>query len=579
MGTLRISAALALGVLTVVFTWWAIKQGAYFGVVMLPGILVLCLGLIVLSLWSPWRGDLVLWRPVSLALSCMLGLAAWSLLSVLWSPSPDVAVADAQRIAGYGVCFALGLRLCNLLGPRMYLGLAPVAIAGGIAGLVAAGALLVGDDITTYLEGDGTLQHPLGYRNANAAFFAIAAWPALELARTRELGWGWRALALGTTTLCFEMVLLSQSRGSVLGIGAALAVYALLARERARALVWLAIALLSALIVIPALSDLYATANDVALIEAVPEMRSAGKAALVGAAVAVLLAMLAMLLERRLRPSAEAERRADRFAGGALIAAVVVGCVAFVVAVGNPIDFFEEQVDEFRTEGSPAFQGQASRFTFSTGTERLDLWGVALEDAGRDPLFGDGAGGFQYSYARSRSNADQSAKDAHSVELEVLSELGLPGLALFGTAIVATVTGALRSRRLGPAAAGIATAALTSGAYWLTHTSIDWFWTYAGVTAPVFMLLGVACGPAILSERQRRGAGRAMDRAWGRRPGAQPDPVLAERAIHEQRVPDLAIRPRPSIRRPRPSPAAQPVRGGAVACRGRDRAGVRRCGA
>ena len=243
------------------------------------------------------------------------------------------------------------------------------------------------------------------------------------------------------------MVLLSQSRGSVLGIGAALAVYALLARERARALVWLAIALLSALIVIPALTDLYATANDVALNEAVPEMRSAGKAALVGAAVAVLLAMLAMLLERRLRPSAEAERRADRFAGGALIAAVVVGGIAFVVAVGNPIDFFEEKVDEFRTEGTPGFQGEASRFTFSAGTERLDLWGVALEDAGRDPLFGEGAGGFQYSYMRERSATDQNARDAHSVELEILSELGLPGLALFGTAIVAMVTGAMRSRR------------------------------------------------------------------------------------------------------------------------------------
>ena len=143
----------------------------------------------------PLARDLALSRPVLLALGCMLGLAAWSLLSVLWSPSPDVAVADAQRIAGYGICFTLGLWLCNLLGPRMYLGLTPIAIAGGIAGLVAAGALLMGDDITTYLEGDGTLQHPLGYRNANAAFFAIAAWPALQLARTprARLGAGVRS--------------------------------------------------------------------------------------------------------------------------------------------------------------------------------------------------------------------------------------------------------------------------------------------------------------------------------------------------------------------------------------------------
>ena len=83
----------------------------------------------------------------------------------------------------------------------MHLAAAPIAIAGGIAGLVAIVVLITGDDIRTYLEGDGTLQYPLGYRNANAAFFGIAIWPALSLAWSRQLAVPARAAALTAATI------------------------------------------------------------------------------------------------------------------------------------------------------------------------------------------------------------------------------------------------------------------------------------------------------------------------------------------------------------------------------------------
>lgn len=510
MDTFRISALLCLGLLSAVFSWWAIKHGAYFGVTMLPGVLVLALGLIVLARWSPWRGDLALSRPVLLSVYGLVGLVVWTALSGLWSPAPDVAIADAQRAAGYAVCFALGLWLCNLLGPRMHLALAPVAIAGGVAGLVTVGALLLGDDIRTYLFGDGTLQYPLGYRNATAAFFLIAVWPALGLARNRELGWGWRAVALGAATISVEMALLAQSRGSIIAVAVVLVVYAAIAHERARALGWLAVAVLPALVVIPSLTDLYTAVNEGTLGAGRDEMRSTGQAALGGLALSLGLAFIATRLEGRLLTTDAASTRADRFATRGLLAGLVVGLVAFVAAVGNPVDFFADKVDELRTEGTPAFQGQSSRFTFDAGTERADLWGVALEDAGSDPLFGDGAGGFQYSYTQNRSHAGQNARDAHSVELEVLAELGVPGLGLLTLALAAAVSAVMRSRRLGPSAAGLATAALTATAYWLTHSSIDWFWTYAAVSAPVFMLLGAASAPSICAPRQRRGSGRTV---------------------------------------------------------------------
>ena len=95
-------------------------------------------------------------------------------------------------------------------------------------------------------------------------------------------------------------------------------------------------------------------------------------------------------------------------------------------------------------------------------------------------MLGDGAGGYRYTYLRERAapDAPPAVRDAHSVELENLSELGIVGLALFASAIGGAAAGAVRARRLGPAGAWVSAFALTAGAYWLVHSSVDWFWPY-----------------------------------------------------------------------------------------------------
>ena len=92
----------------------------------------------------------------------------------------------------------------------------PLAAAGAFAGLVTVDHAR--DRRTTRAtcsSADGTLDFPLGYRNAEAAFFAIALFPALGLAADRELDWRLRAAALATATLCIELFLLAQSRASM----------------------------------------------------------------------------------------------------------------------------------------------------------------------------------------------------------------------------------------------------------------------------------------------------------------------------------------------------------------------------
>jgi hypothetical protein len=492
------AAILTLLLLSAVWAWWAWQKGAYFGTVVLPGTIVLCLVLALLAGFAPWRAKLSLSGPAALALGALVALGIWTLLSALWSPAPDIAIADGQRVLVYAIAFGLGMWLCNLLGSRMGLSLLPLAAAGAFAGVATIVVLLTGDDPSELLELDGTLDYPLGYRNANAAFFAIALFPALGIAADRELDWRLRGLALGAATLCLDLFLLSQSRGSLIALLAAVVVYLLASPLRLRALCWLLLAALPAIGIVPALTELYDAANADGVDSVVGEMQTAGIAAAITAVAGAVLGALAARFSHRLPGLGSSSGAANRTIAGGIALAAVLGLIGFVVAVGNPVDWVGDRADEFRSAGSPDLSEESSRYSLNAGSDRYDLWRVALDDFAEDPLFGDGAGGFQYTYLEKREVTSQSARDAHSVEFEVLAELGLPGLLLLVCVIVGATVGIIRARRLGPSAAGLGAIALASGTYWLVHSSIDWFWPYPALVAPTMALLGSACAPAIL---------------------------------------------------------------------------------
>jgi len=500
-------ALLLIGVLAVSWGWWAWKQGAFFGRVLLPGTAVLCLATFLLTRTAPWRGRISLSPRARLALMALVGLALWTLLSMLWSPAPDIALADAQRVFVYALAFGLGIWLCNLVGPRMHLAWVPVAIAGGVVAAATTLTLLTGHNLIAYLETDGTLQYPLGYRNANAAFFLIAIWPLLGVSSTRSLNWGVRGIAVGAASLCLSLGLLSQSRGSVIAAAVAIAVFLALTPRRASALAWIAIAALPSVLVVPYLSELYRAAqHNEALLT---PLRHAAAATAAAGAIAALVGAAFARLEAGMSLPAATAKRLDRLVGRGLVGLVALGAVGFVIAVGNPIDWFGQRVTEFTAEKGLDPSAQSTHFGFNAGTARGDLWRVAIDDAVHDPLFGDGAGGFRYSYLQHRHSSDQSAHDAHSVELETLSELGIPGLALLIVAVFAAASGARRASRLGPSAASLSAVALAAGAYWFVHSSIDWFWPYPAVTAPALCLMGAACAPAMRTpSRVPRGRGR-----------------------------------------------------------------------
>ncbi len=489
----RLAVALPLAVITAVLSWWGWKSGAYFGVVFLPGTIILLAVLGLLLLFAPWPAKLE--GGARVALIALLALAAWTLISALWSPAADTAIADTQRAVGYAVLFALGLWLCVLLGRRFTLAVAPLAIAGGLVALATLIALWTGNRPEDFFETDATLRYPLGYRNADAAFFLIALWPMVGMAASRSLDWRARAALAAAGTLAIELAVLAQSRASPFAAALALIVLLSLHPDRLRALMWFAAAVIPALLALPWLLEVFQHegGNTAA---SIPPLHTACKAM----ATTTVLSLVCAGVLARFEPELALGERGRRIGQGvivALVALVVVGGATALIATGGPGKIFNKAGDEL-SAGTPDLGSQGSRFGVDFRTGRGGFWHVAWDDFKRDPLRGDGSGGFRQSFLLHRDVGGVQPEDPHSVEMLMLSELGLPGFLLFVAFLAGVLVAIIRARRLGPEAAALGATVLAAAVYWLLHASVDWFWSYPAVTAPVVFALGAAAAPACM---------------------------------------------------------------------------------
>jgi hypothetical protein len=500
----RLAVALPLAGVAAVFSWWGWKSGAYFGVVFLPGTMILLLLLGLLLLFGPWPARLD--GGARVALIALLALAAWTLISALWSPAADTAVADAQRALGYGVLFALGLWACLLLGRRVTLSQVPLACAGALVGIATLIALWTGSNAQDFFETDATLRYPLGYRNAEAAFFLIVLWPMLGLAVSRELDWRWRAVLTASATVAIELAMLSQSRAAPIAAVVALVVLLAFHPSRLRTVMWLAAMVVPAAIALPWLLDVFQHEGGNTA-SSIPPLHAACRAMAATAALSLVGGAVLARFEPEL-DFGEAGRTTGRWVAIGLVAVALIGGGAFVAAKGGPGKLVD-RVDDELTAGTPDLGSQGSRFGIDLRSSRGDYWRVAWDDFKREPLRGDGSGGFRHSYLINRPSSGVQPEDPHSVEMLMLSELGLPGILLFAAFIGGALVAILRARRLGPEAAALAATVLAAAAYWLLHASVDWFWSYPAVTAPIAFGLGAAAAPACM-----RVEAPALARSW-----------------------------------------------------------------
>jgi len=497
--------SVVLVLLGALFTWWAWKDGAYFGTVFYPGAVAVFVLLGLLLYVVPIR--LRLSGPALLAVLALVGLAVWTLIALAWSPQRSVAIADSYKAFLYAAMFGVGIMTAALLGRRAHWALAPLAAAGAAVGVGTILTLATGDNTSAYLHPDATLRFPIGYRNAEAAFFMVCIWALLSLTVGGRARWPLRALMLAATTMMFELVVLSQSRGSVPAAAIALLLYLILTPSRLRHLAYLALAILPGLFALPTLLAVFQHGGIAGVL---PLLRSAATAVALTTFLSFLVAALCLaLIEPRVRLGAIWTRRISRSLAAVSVLAVILATGVYLAEQGGPAHFLNQRIAQFNRAQSPSFDRAESRFGVNVSSEREDLWRVAGDEFIDHPLLGGGPGSFQLAYLRHR-RTQVTPRDPHSVELLMLSELGLPGFILFACFCGAAALAVMRSRRAGGSAVVLSTGAIVCASYWLVHSSYDWFWHYPVVTVPVFFLLGAGVTPGLSTSRRELGRVRLI---------------------------------------------------------------------
>jgi hypothetical protein len=478
---LLVADALLAAALLAVFVALAVRGGGFSPLVTLPATLFV-LGLTAVTVAA--RPEIVrgLGRPQRVALAAIAGFTAWSYASILWADAPASAWDGANRALLYLLVFGLVLvwpwqeRAAVALLAGFSLAVALIAV--GSAVFTARTQDVAGELI------DGLFSAPVGYHNATAALFLIAFWPAVVFAAQRELHVLLRGLLLSSAGILAALAVTAQSRGALFVFPIVAVLVVALSPGRARILLALVGVVAAIVPTLPTLLDVY----DEALAGRGGQAMEDALAAITAVAVALFVLGVGWgVLDRRV----QLQPRVARLASGALVVVVAATCVVGVAFAlpEDPIGWSKDSWREFKDGDRP--DDAASHFSSSLGSNRYDFWRVGLDEFRSHPFHGIGADNFANPYLL-QGRSLETPMYPHSLEIQVLSQLGLVGgalLAIFLGAVLVSAFG--RPRRH---AVAVTVAALAAVAYWAAHSSGDWFWELPALTAPVFAFLALAAG-------------------------------------------------------------------------------------
>jgi O-antigen ligase len=334
------------------------------------------------------------------------------------------------------------------------------------------------------------LSYPVTYWNTLGLLAALGIVLAFHLSCSLSERRVVRVLAAGVLPLLALTLFFTFSRGAMLACGIGLGVYLIVARPRGLPSAALAVIPTTAVSILFAYRANLLDTLDPTTRRAVAQghhMALVAGACVLAGMVARLL--LASVLDPRLRRRAHRPRLDRALKRGAMPVAVALTVLAFF-ALGAPHALARDW-DRFIGGASTTTKGGdlRRRLTDPSNDGRTPLWQVALRGFRASPLHGAGAGMYQALWDRERS---QSAYviNAHSLYLQAMAELGVPGLLLLLVLVGATVLG------LGLRASGrrrtLYGALLAAAAVWVLHAGVDWDWEMPVVTVGFFAIAGLA---------------------------------------------------------------------------------------
>jgi hypothetical protein len=474
-----------------ILVWWLVLLGALVGV--LP------------------RDRLAPWGWVGLAL--LAAFWAWTWAAVGWTSSEERTLIEVGRVSSYLAVLALGLALATQKSARWLLNGLACAIA--LVSLLAVLSRLIPSwfpaDITQHQYATTRLRYPFDYSDGVGEFAALGL-PLLLFVATgarsvlaRALG----AAALSVVALCIAMTL---SRGGILAAGVGLWFFLVLVPDRLPRLLTALVAaaggvvLVAALLARPGLHD--------QLFGAAPAGQRHSMLVILAVTcvvVGAVQAAITLLARRTQRPAwGQISRR-----GSALVPALLLGGLVVAIAVLAGTGEIHRLWVQFKQPNAPPGDTGYLRLVSIAGSHRYQYWQAAAAAFDAHPWKGIGPGTFEFYWAQ-HNTLHEFVVNAHSLWLETLAELGIPGLTLIGGFFVFTLVAgsarALTGPRQGRLVLGTAVAAVAA---FCAAASFDWVWQIGVVPMVAMLLAAVALGPRWDQPPAREDAGQSRWwRAW-----------------------------------------------------------------
>lgn len=405
-------------------------------------------------------------------------LGGWTALSQTWSASAELTDVETARVGAY---LGVLLVVVSLVPATQWRSVIAGAAIAGVA--VCAWSLahrfwpdaLTGT-VSIFGRESKRLSAPFGYWNAVGAWAGMTVLLGLAFA-SHAKGLGWRALAGASVPLACTVAYLTFSRATIGGVLAGLIVLLAMSRNRVTlALVAAAAAAASALTIL-------VVRQHPAIAEATGDT---GKSA-------VHAALLMGMLSSGIAAVAVARLGADRLRMSRHAARIVAPATCVLVLTASAIAAAQvgpELWDQFTTTTKVENAGDpAQRLTDLSGA-RYEHYRVALDAFAGAPWRGTGAGTFEYSW--NQSGEGGYVKDAHSLYLEALAELGIPGLVallIIVVGLACSLVPALR-RLEDQQERGILAGAAAGLSGYLLGAGVDWLWESPAVTVFACVLAG-----------------------------------------------------------------------------------------
>jgi hypothetical protein len=417
---------------------------------------------------------------LELAMVALLtAFVAWIALSAIWSTSVERSVLEVERglvyVAGLLTVFlvARGRSVTELLGAVWG---ASLLVAG-----IALTKLFFPDRFSVPTGVFYRLSEPLGYMNALALVAVIGALLAMAFAAHAGSS-STRAFAAGSLVVFVLAVFFTFSRGGWLCLAVGLvAMFSLDPRRVGLARTLAAVIPVTSVAVWLGSRAHALTTPDASAASAAQQGHLLAVETVALFAAAALATIAATFAARRISFG----HRASTAAAGTLL---VLLFAASAAAIGH----YAARPALHAIYGTGALPGyplgtQPDSNSALSLSGRIPVWRQAWRDWEAHPALGSGAGTFeQYWLEHRRSSVN--VRDAHSLYLETLAEVGPVGLGLLAATLAIPLLAVARAR-----SHPFVPAAFAAYVAYLVHAAGDWDWEMPAVT-----LLALSCGAALV---------------------------------------------------------------------------------